>query len=747
MQQDDPLSALDAHVGRDVFQRCVRGVLRSKAVLLITHAIAYSAEADTVLVMEAGRIAEAGPFATLMSSGGKFAALMAEHAAVDSEDETDMSVAAAAASHKPAAAKAVSLPDAPAAAKAASPQAGKLIEAEKREEGEVKWSVFASYAKSFPGGWATVAGLMMFNIVKQLASIGATLWLAVWSGRQLVSWTNGAYLAVYAGISFGVALVTYVKSLAWTYCGIKAAGTLHERLTRSVISTRLTFFDVTPLGRILQRFSKDSDVIDNQLPASWNSTTEFITGLGTVIITICVVEPPVIPFFLPIFVLYFRVQNFFRSSYREIKRLDGTSGSPIYAHFSETLSGLTTIRAFGHQHRFVADNLARVGANQRAFYAQRCACDRWLPVRLESVGNTIVLFVALLGLPYAGTPKAPFVGLVLSFALDLTGLLSWVVRQWSETEAGMVSVERVSEYAALPDEEETAPHGTKPAHAPPAGWPPAGALRLENVSVRYQPTMPLVMRNVSVDIRAGEKIGVVGRTGSGKSTMLVALWRLVELESGRVVLDGVDTATVQLSRLRSSITCIPQEAVLFSGTVRHNLNPIGEAAGAAASDPSLWDALDAVGMKQSISALGMGLDSQVAEFGGSFSAGERQLLSLARALLRSTRVVCLDEATASVDLQSDARMQTVIAQRFAACTVFVIAHRILTIIGSDRILCMDAGHLAAVGSPAALLADGSSIFSHLVDESGEGALLRSKALRGAGSSSGALVELSPGQGA
>jgi ABC-type multidrug transport system fused ATPase/permease subunit len=672
-----------------------------------------------------------------MSAGGKFAALMAEHAAVDSEDELEQPVSTA--SKEPAAAKAAAAqPDAPAAAKAASPQAGKLIEAEKREEGEVKWSVFSSYARSFPGGWSTVAALMVLNVLKQLASIGATLWLAVWSGRRLANWNNGAYLGMYAGISFGVALITYIKSLAWTYCGIKAAGTLHESLTRSVISTRLTFYDVTPLGRILQRFSKDTDVIDNTLPASWNSTTEFITGLISVIITICIIEPPIIPFFLPIFVLYFKAQNFFRASYREIKRLDGTSGSPIYAHFSETLTGLSTIRAFGHQRRFVADNLSRVGANQRAFYAQRCACDRWLPVRLESVGNTIVLFVALLGLPYAGTSNAPFVGLVLSFALDLTGLLSWVVRQWSETEAGMVSVERVSEYATLPNEEDTAPSLAKP---PPAGWPSTGALRLEGVSLRYQPHMPLVMRSISVDIRAGEKIGVVGRTGSGKSTMLVALWRLVELEAGRVVLDGVDTSTIPLARLRSSITCIPQEAVLFSGTVRHNLNPIGAAAGASGSDPALWDALEAVGMKQAISALGLGLDSQVAEFGGSFSAGERQLLSLARALLRSTRVVCLDEATASVDLQSDARMQVVIAQRFSACTVIVIAHRILTIIGSDRILCMDAGQLAAQGSPAALLADGGSIFSHLVDESGEGPLLRSKALRGAGSSSTALAEL------
>ena len=291
-----------------MFQRCVRGVLRPKAVLLITHAIAYSSEADAVLVMEAGRIVEAGPFATLMSAGGKFAALMAEHAAVDSEDELVQPTASSAGSVEPGAAKAVAKAETPAAAKAASPQAGKLIEAEKREEGEVKWAVFSAYAKSFPGGWATVGALMALNVLKQLASIGATLWLAIWSGRRLVGWNNGAYLGMYAGISVGVALVTYLKSLAWTYCGIKAAGTLHERLTRSIITTRLTFFDVTPLGRILQRFSKDSDVIDNQLPASWNSTTEFITGLCSVIITICVIEPPVIPFFLPIFVLYFKVR-------------------------------------------------------------------------------------------------------------------------------------------------------------------------------------------------------------------------------------------------------------------------------------------------------------------------------------------------------------------------------------------------------------------------------------------------------
>jgi ABC-type multidrug transport system fused ATPase/permease subunit len=726
---DDPLSALDAHVGRAVFNECIRGVLRDKAVLLITHALAYCADADTVLVMDAGRIAEAGPYPTLMAARSKFATLMAEYGSVGAAEEEaeEPSVATLQASGEAAPAAAAAAP----AKAAAAPGAGaKMIEAEKREEGSVKWSVFSSYAAAFPGGWHTISVLLLLNVVKQLAAIGSTLWLAVWSGTKLgPSWHDAGYLTVYALFSIAVALVTYLKSVAWTYCGIEAAGALHARLLHAALSVRLTWFDVTPLGRILQRFSKDTDTCDNSLPASWNSTTEFLTGLASVIVTICVIEPTVIPLFLPIGWLYFRVQAYFRASYREIKRLDGVSGSPIYAHFSETLAGLATIRAFGHQARFLGANLARVGANQRAFYAQRCACDRWLPVRLETVGNLIVLAVALLGVPYAGTAYAPFVGLVLSFSLDLTGLLSWVIRQWSETEAGMVSVERVAEYASLPTEEDSVPAERGAREPAPPAWPRAGALRLEALSLRYQPAMPLVLRAVSADIAAGEKVGVVGRTGSGKSTLLVALWRLVEPEpGGRVWLDGVDTSRLPLEQLRGALTCIPQEPVLFSGTMRHNLHPIGAHDGAAAvTDAALWDALDAVGMKRAISATGLGLDAQCAEFGASFSAGERQLLSLARALLRNTKVVCLDEATASVDLESDARMQAVIAQRFAACTVVVIAHRLHTIISSSRIMCMAAGELVAMGSPAALLADPASVFSALVAETGEEALLRAKA--------------------
>ena len=350
------------------------------------------------------------------------------------------------------------------AASRAGEAAGKLIQVESRVEGSVKWEVYAAYARAFPGGWSTVTLLLVLNVVKQLASIGTTFWLAVWSGHRVSGLGDGAYLGAYAGISIAVALVTFAKALAFVSAGLAAARELHGRLLRAVLFTRTSFFDVTPLGRILQRFSKDTDALDNTLNTSWNSTAEFMTGLATVLLTILIIEPATTPLLIPLGAVYFRVQAYFRSSYREIKRLDGTSGSPIYAHFSETLAGVVTVRAFGHQRRFTAENVARVGANQRAFYTQRCACDRWLPVRLETVGNGIVLVVGLLGVTAVDTPKAPFVGLVLSFALDLTGLLSWVIRQWSETEAAMVSVERVSEYAALPSEEDTAPRA---AGAPP----------------------------------------------------------------------------------------------------------------------------------------------------------------------------------------------------------------------------------------------------------------------------------------
>lgn len=555
---------------------------------------------------------------------------------------------------------------------------------------------------------------MAMNVFKQALSIGQMVWLALWTEQHYSSFNSMGYLGVYAFLGISVGVIAFVKTCQAIVSGVRAGEKLHRLLFTSVLYARMSFFDETPLGRILQRFSKDMSVIDTQLPFTWSSTLEFITSLTATMLTITFVQPAVLPFFIPIGYVYFKAQGYFRGAYREIKRLEGISGSPIYAHFSETLAGLLTVRAFGHQSRFVEENLARVEANQRAFYAQKCACDRWLPIRLETVGNSIALVTAVFAVTFRGSTYAAFVGLVLTFALDVTGLLSWVVRQWSDTESQMVSVERVSEYVGLDPEEATgAALRGGPADPPPA-WPRSGSLKVENLQMRYRPTQPLVLRGVSFELRAGEKAGVVGRTGSGKSTLLAALWRLAEPEAGRIFLDGVDTLRLSLRDLRRALSCIPQDPFLFSGTVRRNLDPFDEH-----TDQRLWDALQHTELKAAVSELDGGLEGTVAEFGENFSAGQRQLICLARALLRKSHVVCLDEATASVDLETDKLIQQVVAKEFRECTVLTIAHRLHTIIDGDTVLCMDHGLMVAKGSPHELLsANDGNVFASLVEEVG-----------------------------
>ena len=274
------------------------------------------------------------------------------------------------------------------------------------------------------------------------------------------------------------------------------------------------------------------------------------------------------------------------------KRLDGISGSPIFAHFGETLTGISTIRAFGHQRRFIAENESRISINQRADYTQKCGCDRWLPVRLETIGNSITFVVACLGVWQRGSTYTALVGLTLSYAIDMTGLLSWLIRIVSELESNMVSVERVSEYAELETEEATGAVTRGGVKGTPAGWPSAGAISFERLELRYRPGLPLVLKGVSFTVQAGEKAGIVGRTGSGKSTLIVAMWRLVEPCGGHVWLDGTDVGTISLQDLRSRITCIPQDPILFSGNVRDNLDPFKQQ-----GDEALWFALESVQLK------------------------------------------------------------------------------------------------------------------------------------------------------
>ena len=583
---------------------------------------------------------------------------------------------------------------------------------EKREEGAVSGRTYLAYIRAM-GSPLLLSALMLMVIVERFLSVVSSVWLAFWSEEH---WelSNGDYLAGFAGIGIGQAAVSWARTFAWALASLAAANSLHLALFSATLHTRLAFFDTTPLGRVIQRFTKDTETLDNTLVQSVSSFVSFgLLLLGTIVVMAWVM-PVLMPCLVPIGALYYYVQWFFRPGYREAKRLDGISGSPIYAHFGETLSGISTIRAFGHQKRFIAENESRISVNQRADYTQKCGCDRWLPMRLETIGNSITFVVACLGVWQRGSTYAALVGLTLSYAIDMTGLLSWLIRIVSELESNMVSVERVTEYAALESEEATgaaARGGAKPVRP---DWPSAGAIEFRNVQMRYRPGLPLVLRGVSFDVRAGEKVGICGRTGSGKSTLIVALWRLVEPCGGEILLDGVDVRSILLKDLRGRVTCIPQDPILFSGNVRDNLDPFKQH-----SDEKLWFALDAVQLKPAVAEHGVGLLAPVAEYGENFSAGQRQMLCLARALLRDTKVVCLDEATASVDLETDKVMQDVIADQFASRTIMTIAHRINTIIENDSVVCLDRGELVAKATPAEMLRDENSMFAKLVAETGD----------------------------
>jgi ABC-type multidrug transport system fused ATPase/permease subunit len=764
---DDPLSALDAHVAKDLFRKCLskdQGVFKDKAVLLVTHQLQFVHQADHILVMSDGAIVERGAYDELTSrKGGAFRQLMESYHGEDDHapasrggSTTDLKKAAAspeipepeetsepseeegrigevtesAAATKNGARDEKDLPVSGVASILAGSRAveskatmdlddSKQVDTktntmtkEKRAEGAVSGKTYLTYIKAM-GTPFLLTMLMLMVIVERFLSVVSSVWLAFWSeGHWELS--NADYLGGFAGIGVGQAAVSWARTFAWALASLAAANSLHLSLFSATLNTRLAFFDTTPLGRVIQRFTKDTEVLDNTLANSVSSFVSFgLLLLGTIVVMAWVM-PALMPCLIPIGMLYYYVQWFFRPGYREAKRLDGISGSPIYAHFGETLNGISTIRAFGHQKRFIQENESRISLNQRADYTQKCGCDRWLPVRLETIGNSITFVVACLGVWQRGSTYAALVGLTLSYAIDMTGLLSWLIRIISELESNMVSVERVAEYASLESEESTgAVLGGGVAPVKP-NWPTAGAIHFRNVQMRYRPGLPLVLRGVTFDVNPGEKVGICGRTGSGKSTLIVALWRLVEPCGGSISLDDVDISKISLRDLRSRITCIPQDPILFSGNVRDNLDPFKEH-----SDETLWFALEAARMKPAVSEHGVGLLAPVAEYGENYSAGQRQMLCLARALLRDTKVVCLDEATASVDLETDKLMQNVIADQFSSRTILTIAHRINTIIENDKVVCLDRGELVATATPAEMLRDETSMFARLVAETGE----------------------------
>jgi len=520
---------------------------------------------------------------------------------------------------------------------------------------------------------------------------------------HIVKDTVTFYLVVYGGLAVANTIFTLFRAFLFAYGGICAAKVLHSRLLKSILSAPVSFFDVTPIGRIINRFSSDMYSIDDSLPFILNIFLAQAFGVaGTVVIT-CYGLPWFVLVLVPLVLLYYCIQNYYRRTSRELKRLMSITLSPIYAHFSETLSGLATIRALRDEARFKQENEQRLETNQRANFCALVA-SQWLSLSLQFIGVamiTAVAFIAVLEHHY-GTVDPGLVGLAISYALSVTDRLSGMVTSFTETEKQMVSVERAVQYIEdVP--REVSPHGTVI-----SSWPSRGQLTFRKVSLVYRGGLPHALRGVSFSTTAGEKLGIVGRTGSGKSSLFQVLFRMVHSYQGAVLLDGVNLASVPLDVLRSRLAIIPQDAFLFSGGVRNNLDPWKKY-----TDAELWTVLDRCHLDQAVRELG-GLDADVGERGRHFSAGQRQLMCLARALLTRSKVLCIDEATASVDLETDKVIQQTIRSEFRESTVLTIAHRLDTIMDSDRVLVMDRGTVLECNTPQVLLGNKRSFFYGLV---------------------------------
>lgn len=679
---DDPLSAVDTATETVLAQKLLFGEWQGVTRVVITHRLSHLQDFDQIAFLQNGNLLGVGTFEALKQDCAEFAEYLREF-------ERSHSVAA--------------LESSVDTAPVASNETQRITEDEDREIGAVQSGVYWDYIRSLGGERNSLRPLMLTGLVFA-ASAGTVFpllqksWLAFVSdvqgkggdGSWLSQWAGHPIHAIYVYGALG--LVVLVATLAadffWLRRGLAAGRNIHDKMLRSVLGAPLRFFDSTPVGRVLQRFSRDMEAIDIQLQWSFEHS---MRALAQVVITLTLIVaalPWIVFLIVPVLFVYYRLQKLYRISAREVKRLDSISRSPRYAHFKETLQGLTVIRAFDKRDWFLREFYRRLSFNQRMFYGHYMI-NRWFSSRIPLVGGLVAVCttVGVVLSVRAGGLSPGVAGLLTVYSLSFWGILNWGVRIWSEVEARMTSMERVKTYSRLPQEVSVTRLMDGQA-TENMRWPSAGEVRFEQVSVRYAPHLPLVLRDLSFVVPAGSKVGIVGRTGSGKSTLFQTMFRFLEVESGRILIDGVDIASVPLERLRKALAIIPQDPTLFMGSLRRNLDRYGEF-----TDSEIWSVLDRTSLAGMVRALKDGLNTELTENGANFSQGQRQLLCLARALLMKAKVVILDEATASVDVKTDAQVQQVVRESCQGVTMMIIAHRLGTVRDCDQILEISEGRL------------------------------------------------------
>ncbi|KRZ56418.1 Multidrug resistance-associated protein 1 [Trichinella nativa] len=742
---DDPLSAVDSHVGQHIFENIIsnNGLLKNKTRVFVTHGLGYLKDVNKIIVLNHGTISEIGTYNELLSRKGAFAKLIETYIQERNEDETfsddvideiiedaakvdlrlyERSISSVGSDgsrkrvktsnqfdtddyvkdHERAYGKMLSSKK--------KQNEGKLIQEEEAAVGNIKAKVYLDYVKAI--GFFSTFVITMLYITSNGFSVGASFWLADWSydANRYANETTSTdvRLGIYASLGVLQGIFILLATTLLSYSMVLASRDIHESLLNNLLRSPMSFYDVTPLGRILNRIGKDIDVIDDTLPLTVR--TWIMAGLGvlSVLLVILISTPIFAAVIVPIAILYYFLQKIYIRSSRQLKRIESVTRSPVYSHFQESLTGAAVIRAFQVQERFIFESQRRLDENQTSFY-QNEVSNRWLAVRLELIGNFLVLMAAIFAvISREDKISAGIVGLSVSYALQITQSMNYAVRMTGDLETNIVAVERTNEYMHTPTEAAL----TSDEHLP-NDWPTNGTIQFSDYKLRYREGLELCLKGINCLIRGGEKIGIVGRTGAGKSSLTLALFRIVEPAGGSLLIDNTDITKIGLHDLRSRLTIIPQEPVLFCGTLRINLDPYE-----AYSDQDIWRNLERAHLKAFVSSLPDKLEHMISEGGENLSVGQRQLVCLARALLRKTKILILDEATAAVDLETDDLIQQTIRLHFSDCTVLTIAHRLNTIIDNDRIMVLDAGRIAEFEPPQQLLDNKNSIFYSMAKDAG-----------------------------
>uniref|UniRef100_A0A8C3APA3 Multidrug resistance-associated protein 4 n=1 Tax=Cyclopterus lumpus TaxID=8103 RepID=A0A8C3APA3_CYCLU len=625
---DDPLSAVDAEVGRHLFEKCICGLLKNKSRILVTHQLQYLKAADQIVVLnEVGAPGE-------------------QNISMEISNKT---------SRRPAS-----------------------------------------------------KGLPIFVVAYILQD-----WWLVYCFKTGINATRSHqelnlnfYLGIYSGLTAAAVVFGYARSLVIFRGLVRSAQALHNNMFSAVLRTPVHFFDVNPIGRILNRFSKDISQIDSMLPITFVDFYQlFLQNVAVVAVAASVIPLILIPV-IPLLVVFLYLRRFYLRTSRDVKRLESTTRSPVFSHLSSSLQGLWTIRALRAEDRLKKAFDAHQDLHSEAWFLFLMT-SRWFALHLDSICAVLIAMSIFGCILLRDGLKAGEVGLVLTYVVTLVGNFQWTVRQSAEVENMMTSVERVVEYTELESE---APWETQ--KQPPPNWPNKGLVTFDQVSFSYSSDGPLVLKGISATFQPNEKVGIVGRTGAGKSSLVSALFRLSEPQ-GKIYIDGVLTSEIGLHDLRQKMSIIPQDPVLFTGSMRKNLDPFNQH-----SDEDLWKALEEVQLKSLLEELPGGLETVLAESGSNFSTGQRQLVCLARAILRKNRILVIDEATANVDPRTDALIQKTIRDKFNKCTVLTIAHRLNTIVDSDRILVLDGGTIQELDRPFTLLQNKEGALYRMVQQTG-----------------------------